>query len=423
MLIEFRVSNYRSFRDENVFSLVAAGRDKTHPENTIDDVAQKGFQLLRSAVIYGANASGKTNLLRALDVVRTAVINSAKWQKGDPIEGIAPFRLDAELQSQPGRFEIVFVQDGVRFEYGFVIDRQRVHEEWLFAYPKKVAQTWFQRDASLGDEGWTWGANLKGQKKQIAELTRDNALFLSVAAQLNHEQLSPVFQWFQDHLRPLFNTDFPLSLNTYTTQMAAQSDEHRAKIATFLRAADFGIADIKISRQRFDETEYFKSLPEDLKERFLQLSKDTEHLDVQTLHRTTEGQTVHFSLDDESHGTRSFYALTGRLLDVLENGRILVVDELDTSLHPLLVRKIVELFHSPEFNKKNAQLIFNTHDTSLLDPNLFRRDQIWFTEKDRDGASHLYPLSDFKPRKDEALERGYLAGRYRALPFIGRLEF
>ncbi|RAL20900.1 ATP-binding protein [Lujinxingia litoralis] len=423
MLIEFRVSNYRSFRDENVFSLVAAGRDKTHPDNTIDDVAQKGFQLLRSAVIYGANASGKTNLLRALDFVQTAVTDSAKWQKGDPIEGIAPFRLDAELQSQPSRFEIVFVQDGVRFEYGFVIDRQRVHEEWLFAYPKKVAQTWFQRDASLGEEGWTWGANLKGQKKQIAELTRDNALFLSVAAQLNHEQLSPVFQWFQRQLRPLFDTNFSPSLNSYTTHVAAQSDEHRAKIAMFLRTADFGIADIEISRQRFDETMLPQNLPDDLKKKFLQEFKDAERLDIQTLHRTTEGKTVSFSFDDESHGTRNFYGLTGPLLDVLENGRILVVDELDTSLHPLLVRKIVELFHSPEFNTNNAQLIFNTHDTSLLDPSLFRRDQIWFTEKDRDGASHLYPLSDFKPRKDEALERGYLAGRYRALPFIGRLEF
>lgn len=164
-------------------------------------------------------------------------------------------------------------------------------------------------------------------------------------------------------------------------------------------------------------------MPVELKKRLLEQLSDQEYLDLQTVHFGENNEAISFTLEDESHGTQRFFALTGPLIDVLENGLVLVVDELDTSLHPLLVRKIIELFHSPKTNKNNAQLIFNTHDTSLLDPELFRRDQIWFTEKDPHGASHLYPLIEFKPRKDEALERGYLAGRYRSLPFLGDYEF
>jgi hypothetical protein len=237
-------------------------------------------------------------------------------------------------------------------------------------------------------------------------------LFLSVAVQLNSEVLRPVFDWFANRL-VIFNEQSPLSPQ-FSVQMLKQEAPRKA-ICEFLRAADISIADIEVAtRQAMVHTINF-----DLTTGKREEAAGEQAVDEVKFHHVTEHAKAVFELMDESSGTRNLLFLTGPILDILGKGLTLVVDELDTSLHTLLVQALVRLFHRPDLNASGAQLVFTTHDTSLLDAyGLFRRDQIWFVEKRPDQSSSLYPLLDFSPRKNEALERGYLQGRYGALPFL-----
>jgi hypothetical protein len=233
-----------------------------------------------------------------------------------------------------------------------------------------------------------------------------------MAVQLNSEQLQPIFAWFVNQLA-IFNEITPLGQH-FSIEMLRKPEGKRA-ICDFLTSADISISDIEVvTRKVSGQAVHFDVAAEKTEVR----NEEQEVHELLFHHVTDHGEAV-FSLGDESMGTRNLLFLTGPVLEILDKGMVLVVDELGSSLHPLLVRRLVELFQNSRFNKKGAQLIFTSHDTSLLDQDLFRRDQIWFVEKDRDQASKLYPLSDFSPRKNEALERGYLMGRYGALPFLG----
>lgn len=414
MLVEFRTKNFRSLRDEQLLSLVASTDKTLLDTHALGTGLKAAPHLLKSAVVYGANASGKSNLIKALQYMRGVVLESAALQPGQTFDRLQPFKLDANSPGQPTEFEVTFILDGVRYQYGFAMTSQRIVSEYLLVYKAFKPQRWFERhfDVESDKDVYEYGPSLKGAKNLWEGATRPNALFLSMAVQLNSDALRPVFDWFANRL-VIFNEQSPLSPQ-FSVQMLKQETRRKA-MCDFLRAADISIADIEVAtKQSTVHTINFD----------FATGKREEHVGEQAVdevkfHHVTEHGKAVLDLADESSGTRNLLFLTGPILDILSKGLTLVVDELDTSLHTLLVQALVRLFHRPEANSGGAQLVFTTHDTSLLDAyGLFRRDQIWFVEKRPDQSSALYPLINFSPRKNEALERGYLQGRYGALPFL-----
>ena len=423
MLIDFRAENYRSLRDEQVLTM-EAGRSGAESDLRPRRVPGHSESLLPIAVLYGANASGKSNVLGALGFMRDAIVDSHRtWS---PDEGVPrdPFAWGPK-KIEPSMFEVSLLIDMVRYEYGFLVSDDCVVEEWLHAWPNGKKQLWFERDAN----SFKFGDNLKGENKLIQEVTRSNALFLSTAVQLKHQQLQPIFSWFRQlqtinmvrSRGPRFPTagssaEFWLSrlldegdLQRQTSFLPEEASKNSLLdgFRCLLQASDIGIVDLKIVKDEPEESgEYSRS------------SKRGR------IHLKHQGPAdAWLPLEEESKGTRTLFRIAFPILRAIQMGGTLLIDELEASLHPALAQKIVRQFNDPVTNPRNAQLIFTTHDTSLLGTTLgepaLRRDQVWLTEKDDEGATVLYPLSDYKPRKAENLERGYLQGRYGAIPFLG----
>ena len=400
--------------------MVASPSTELNENLCISDCDSK-FRLVRAAVIYGANAGGKSNLLSALLLMRLLIISSAKEsQQGERIP-IDNFSFDKSSRNEPSEFEVTFIKENARYQYGFVADENRILDEWLFAYPSGKAQRWFSRVYDTKNEKYSWSFSkfFKGGK-QLSDLTRSNVLFLSNAVKLNNEQLAPVFDWFQKDLI-LIDPSNGRGLSSSDTIELIKTSDGKKRVLQFMLAADPSIADIKLDMKKPDEEKIYlpNSMPQEIQNYLKKeiMSKDRPIINF------THSEDVSLNINDESEGTRRLLAYAGRWIDALDNGRTLIVDELDNSLHPLVVRFLINLICNPEINTKNAQLIFSTHDTSLLDNELFRRDQIWFVEKDEKNSTRLYPLLDFSPRKHEAIGRGYLQGRYGALPYIGEWRF
>jgi len=421
MLIEFTVANFRSIKTAQTFSLVKGKGDELEQGNTFQPPGAGNPALLRSAAIYGPNAAGKSNFIKALQAMERVVADSAtKVQRGDELP-VSPFRLDVGTEQAPTEFEVVFIAGGVRFQYGFTATRTQVLEEWLLAFPKGLPQRWFSRawDEERQNYAWKMGKMLSGQKQLWQESTRPNALFLSTAVQLNSEQLQPVYDWFKHTLR---TAQLGAWGPAFTASLCESPDSHE-RVLDFLKAADLDIQDVQVIKEKFD----IHSLPDDMPEAYKQqLAKELrgkEVIEIKTVHQTIDGRTVMFEFAEESDGTQKLFSFAGPWLDSLKNGYVLFIDELHDNLHPKLVRFLVELFHNPETNPNDAQLVFTTHETSILSQEVFRRDQIWFCEKDEGQATELIPLTDFSPRKKrENLEMSYLAGRYGALPYIRKLK-
>jgi len=422
MLIEFKATNFRSIHTTQTLSMVGGTGIELKEQNTFASGVSSLPNLLRSIVLYGPNAAGKSNIIRAMRFMRQFVLTSQTLQEGQNID-VVPFLLNSKSIIEPSEFEVIFIQDKVRYQYGFAVNNERVMSEWLLAYPEGRPQKWFERkyDPMKSSEDWSFGSKFSGPSSMIdvwQKATRQNGLFLSTAIQLNNEQLKPAFNWFQQKLAVILPSGM-INLE-FTTEQCA-SEEGKNKIMEFMNSADISIMDIELKKIPFSPDELPSDMPQGEKEWFIRIMQKT---DVKFLHKAIDsGKVVPFDISDESGGTQKLFAFAGHLLDVLAKGRILFVDELDTSLHPLMMRFLISLIHNPEINENNAQLAFTTHDTSILDTDIFRRDQVWFVEKDTESTSRLYPLSDFSPRKGEALERGYLKGRYGALPFIGEFKF
>ncbi|MBU1052484.1 MAG: AAA family ATPase [Proteobacteria bacterium] len=423
MLIEISVTNFKSIQTKQTLSLMASTASELRNQNTFPIFEQDTPRLLRSAAIYGPNASGKTNFIEAIEFIKDFVVESSKeGQEGKPVD-VKPFLFDYHNRNKPSEFEILFMQDGIRYQYGFAVNRTHVTHEWLIAYPEGRPQRWFEREFNIDEKSYSWyfGSKFKGHKIVLQEATRTNALFLSTSVQLNNDQLKPIYNWFYQELHVI--TSVAGLPPTYSTAMC-RTDEGRRRILKFLNAADLSIADIKVEMKKFDSTALPSDMPEPIKDLIRKDLDGTEIPDLKFLHSVKNtAELVPLDDDDESVGTRKLFAISGPWLDILDNGHVLIVDEMNNSMHPLMVRFLIGLINNPESNKHNAQVIFSTHDTSVLDNDLFRRDQIWFTEKDSANSTKLYPLSDFTPRKGEALEKGYLKGRYGALPYIGEMRF
>lgn len=425
MLIQFSVRNFRIFKEKATLSLIASNYDKeTREQENVSDSNNYNLRILKSAVVYGANASGKSKFIEALMFMRSFTIYSSKEsQKGDEIS-VEPFKLNVESENEPCEFEVLFTFKNVMYRYGFEVDKSRVVSEWLFYKPKTKEVELFYRDFQNFE---THPRSFQKGAIAVKEgLIRDNTLLLSLAAQLNESTAISVIEWFKS-----LKTISGLKEDGYEsyTMSKTQDPKHKQKILELLKAADLGIQDIKL--EMLDIEKLPKDMPKEMKEMILKKSKEekTEFIsDMLTFHKKFDSSKKHigninFSLEeDESFGTKKFFALTGPILDAIENGFTLVIDELDSKLHPNLVCKIVSLFNSNNLNPKDAQLIFNTHDTNLLSSGLFRKDQVWFTEKDKYGEAHLFSLADFKSdevRKNEAFEDNYIRGKYGAIPFLG----
>lgn len=422
MLIEFSVKNYRSFWGTQTLSMSAGSTKDLQDENTFAPPEEGLPRLIRSAVVYGANGSGKSNLIKAFDFMQEFVLSSSKEsQEGEKIRR-KPFLLHTDGPSQESEFEVVFVQDGTRYQYGFSVTETRVTHEWLLVYPGNRVQRWFERsyNPEKEKEKWYFGAKFSGKKKTWQESTRSNALFLSTAVQLNSEQLQSVYRWFQ---RLVIIGHGERVERDFTTGNC--EDEETCKdILGFLKGAGIDVDEITIKERKLDRLKFPPDMPDGIKSL---LQKDLLGRSVKEVffkHQLMNSDnSALFPLTEESDGTQKLFSYAAPWLDLLHNGRVLIVDELDNSFHPHLVRYLLRLIHNTEKNLANGQLIFSTHDTSILDSKILRRDQIWFMEKDSARATQLFPLTDFHPRKNEALEHGYLQGRFGALPYIGEVKF
>jgi len=414
MLIEFRVANFLSIKEPQTLSLVAAKNKELADTHTFDApvAAKGGLKLLRSAAIYGPNAAGKSNLMTAIHVMREVVAKSASEQvRGDPLP-VRPFLLNSKTRNAPSEFEIHFVADGVRYQYGFSATRERVMNEWLIARPRNRAQEWFTREWSAKKRAhqWSFGAFLTGERSFWQKATRDNALFLSTAVQLNSRQLQPVYDWFKTNM--MFYND--LTWGGHLHSVVDKGDQE--KVMDFLKAADFDIDDFQIKEKSFGEDELPDSMPEQMRQAILKDLKGEKVYKITTVHLDADGKPVSFGLSDESSGTRKMFAFSSYWITALNSGRTVFVDDLHEHLHLELLKFLVKLFHKQHSN--STQLVFTTHETALLNQETMRRDQIWFCQKNKNRATVVYPLTDFHPHKGrENLELGYLSGAYGALPY------
>lgn len=426
VLLAFRAENARSFRDVVEFSLLATGLAE---ERFVRPVRWREggtpLDVLAVAGVFGANGSGKSNLLKVMDDMRSHVLHSFRF--GDPEGQIPrrPFVLDQARRVEPSRFEVDLVLDGVRHEYGFVLDDERVIEEWAYWYPKGRAALIFRREADEIEAG----SVERHKTRAVEELLRPNALFLSTAASAKHAALLPLYSWFGRNLL-LAEADSRPWRQALTTQML-DDEHHRRRVLALLQAADLGVTSArKREPDPVMQERYRRAV------RILQGIEEEpegdegpafEELGVELVHRGADGEQVPLQAEDESLGTRVWFGLIGPVVQALESGSVFLADELDASLHPALVTELVRLFQDEDTNPRRAQLVFNSHDATLLGDTvgerLLGRDQIWFTEKSNDGSTRLYPLVDLEPRKQEAVGKRYLEGRYGATPILSHQEF
>ena len=413
MLLRFGVSNHRSICEHQELSLSASSL-KDPDEGLIDCAAAPSGSILPAIVIYGANASGKSNLVNAIETMRSMVLRSqSMW---DPDGGVPchPFRLDAASLKAPTQFEIDFVIDGVRHHYGFEASNTAFVSEWLYISPKSHRRTLFERE---GNE-FRFGRQLRGPNKAIASLTRANSLYLSAAAQNDHEQLLSVFAYFRS-----IRTSHEISVPGVIASRRLGAEEPNDRVIEFLRNVGTGVIDyrreerkvpenMRLAQQEFNAAlSKFANLPDGV------LNVETKTVDVNLAHRNREGEVVYFDLELESAGTRRLLVALGFAFRALDEGNPLVVDELDASLHTHASEAVLKLFCSPVTNTSGAQLIATTHDTNLMASTALRRDQLWFCQKEAGGATQVYPLTDIRTRKGDNVEKGYLQGRYGAVPF------
>ena len=410
MLLRFSVSNHLSIRDSQELSFVPSSL-KDESAGLIDCPAAPSGSLLPAAVIYGPNASGKSNLIEAIHTMRWMVLTSQT--KGEPGGGVPrhPFKLDPASSQLPSRFDIDFVVDGVRHHYGFKASSQAFESEWLYAFPKSQRRTLFERE---GDT-FNFGRGLKGQNNDIAGLTRPNSLFVSAAAQSSHEYLSRIFGFFRSMLGVR-----GVAVDSVMASHQLTKQEMDSRVIDFLKKMNTGVIDYR--RKEIEFSEEFRAASQEIFAAVKRLGADVDvdlgdkRVTIELAHLGQGGESVYLDLDRESAGTRRLLLVLDLAYKALDHGLSFCVDELDASLHTQASEEVLKLFCSPETNPKGAQLIATTHDTNLLQSSVLRRDQVWFTKKNSEGATQLYPLTDIRTRKGDNIERGYLQGRYGAVP-------
>ncbi len=421
MILEFTVGNFLSFSEKRTLSFEAKGISELK-ENVI---RSKKYKLLRSAVVYGANSSGKSNLLKALYRMKDMLLLSVKLNDSEKLD-YSPFLLSTEAEQSPTFFEIIFLHEYTKYRYGFEYNLTEIVNEWLYrAQDSRKEEALFVRTS----EGI--GVSNKFNEGEGKEsVTNDNRLFVSLVAQLGGTISKKILELFRTYniLSGLENKDY----NGFTTRMLHSQSEGTNESFSLFKKLKLGFNDIQIAESEFNHLESRDNIIKGLKPKNSSaiVAGAPVSLIFKTVHSKYDkkgnviGTVLLDKHENESEGTNKIIDLSGPIFDTLSLGKILIIDELDAKIHPLITTHIVKLFNNPETNTNNAQLLFATHDTNLLSTELFRRDQIWFTEKDDWEQTDLYSLYDFnlpdgtKVRNDSNLERNYIRGRYGAIPFI-----
>ncbi|MEX2604775.1 MAG: ATP/GTP-binding protein [Gracilimonas sp.] len=442
MLYQFIVENFKSFRDEAILNLVAASYDQ-HPSH-IHKRTKNGTNVLRTGAFYGANASGKTNLVKAIHFAKNLITVGTS---GEMAIDTKPFRLSEKSRHAPSRFEFIFEADDTIYHYGFVLFSDRIAEEWLLDVTQKKEKVIFERTLDGDKTKVTPGKKYFKTKNDrelinfIAQTTRINQLFLKEAFEKNVEQIKPVYRWFEEDLQIV-----PAIADYRALEMRTKSDESFSNfLGRLLKDAGTGIEKIEAESLELDFDKYLPALDSKQREMisshirkeqgaitiddgkghkyFIHIEdpkKGPELLRLRALHKDDQGNMVSFELKEESEGTRRYLNLLPMLYDTQADNRVYIIDELERRLHSDLVKSFVEMFLKQNENSK-SQLIFTSHNTNLLDQDLLRRDEIWFIEKDlNSGASSLYPLTDMDVRHDLKLDKAYLHGRFGATPKINK---
>lgn len=429
MFIEFKITNFRSIKDEQVVSFLPSARLKTRKNSLIKSDDYKGLKLLSTCVIYGPNNSGKSNTLHAFRALKFLVENSHRFNLGDKLEPNESFKFDVSSQKEPTTFQIEFIaKDKIRYDYLVSFDKDKIHKEELSFYPnpdsdKLKASRLFKR---FGNE-FSYGENFKGAKKSVESELLENQLFLSKAVQNKVEQLNPVYQYFRNHigLSIFHDTDYDeILLRNLGEFIYNNKDEAiTTLIEKFIINSDTGIVGIEaIPEKDIPQIQFPDDFPEKEKEKLREEFIRRFQYQILTQHRLFENNKeigiTTLPLKEQSTGTKKFFSMLRLVLVALKDGDLLIVDELDKSLHTEWTQLLINLFHDPDTNPNNAQLIFATHDTNLFSSR-FDRDQIYLIEKDRFGASQLSALSSYSGlRKDTPIEKWYLSGRFGAVPQI-----
>lgn len=422
MLLEFSVNNFKSIKDTIKFSMLASSKDS---DNFFEI---RKYKLLKSAVLYGANASGKSNVLDAMGFMKRVFLNKDKIiQSTDKIPH-EPFKLNSETEASASYFEIVFFIDEVKYRYGFELDSETVYSEWLYADTNgKEAKLFYrdlEEDSYVNPTKFSEGMKFLNKKSKKIEVS-NNQLLIWKCDQENGEISKILFNWFFQ-----FNTIDGINPHSLFTFEKMEDADFKSEIKNLIKTADIGIDDIEIEETLDKDIPngLIDILPKDIQD---EISKEggLKTVSLNTQHKKFDkndaeiGNVVFELSKEESAGTQKFFAISAPILDTLKNGRILIIDELDANLHPVLTQHLIKLFHDKNINKNNAQLIFATHDTNLLSAKIFQRGQIWLTEKNKYGATDLYSLAQFKTiRKDTDFEKPYLIGKYGAIPYIGNFE-
>ena len=393
MLAQFRVGNYLSFRHNPLFYMRAC-KDKEHPE-AVAELGANG-RLLKACVVIGANASGKSNFMNAMRFMVDYVLNSHLKQLNQ-VTGRTAFKFDPETLGMPSTFEVVFVQGRVKYEYGFALNDTEVTDEYLYHYPHGRKALIFER-SHINEYRFTTDIDLQSSLK---DRNTANKLYLSTAANWNYEKVIPIFKWFSSWK---FIDQSIFGQASEESAEKLRDGEYRNKISKMMKAVDSSISSLQLTEGR---TGFGRALDV------------YDHIEVVHHVVAEDGKENVYTLNmaEESRGTRAYFDLIGLVYNTLDTGGILIADDMDAFFHPLLTRQIVALFNSDQHNPRNAQLIFTTKNTNLLDLSLLRRDQVWFSEKwDPESLTDVYPLIEYSVRKDMSLEKCYLQGRFGGVP-------
>ncbi len=419
MIVEFTVGNFLSFNHKRTLTFEAKGISELKGNVFI----QNKHQLLRSVVVYGANSSGKSNLIKALDRMRDNVLLSVKLNDSDELD-YSPFLLSSESEYAPTFFEVIFIDDKVKYRYGFEYNQTEIVNEWLFVgNNSKTEKPLFIRtkDGIAVTDKFEEG-------KGYETATNDNRLFISLIAQLRGAISKKILKWFKNVgvLSGLEHKDY----NVFSLVVLHKQLEGCTESLALFQNLRLGFKELTIQESEFNPLNLPDELPKNVKSKLVKELTGKTQLTLKTTHNKFDknghivGEVLFDADEQESAGTNKIVHLSGPIFDTLISGKILIIDELDAKLHPLITIYIINLFNNPSTNPNNAQLLFATHDTNLLSIDTFRRDQIWFTEKDDTEQTDLYSLHDFnlpdgtKVRSDANIEKNYIRGRYGAIPFI-----
>lgn len=415
MLVEFSVENFRSFKEEAVLSMEASV-DKTHPDNVVTIGKDR---IIKTAAIFGANASGKSNIFMALTAGIMIVRSSLMLPPNAPIGGIIPFRFDKEMIGKPTSFKFVFYTGGTKYIYGFSATREKIIEEYLYVYNTAKPSTIFEREDT--NKYKFTSPILKKIMQPLQDRTAANKLFLATTAMFNIAETQVPFLWFTNSINTYSNDAGILQNQTISSFENDEDSSLKTFTNRLLREADINIDDFDFTASEISTEELLQKVPGPLKNVVLSVPTNVnKEYKITTKHCFVDNPDDYLmSLDDESYGTRKIFFLSPLLKKVFDTGETICIDEFDTSLHPMIVIYLVGLFNNPDVNRANAQLIISSHTMDLLSLKVLRRDQIYFVDKKRStGASELYSLDEFSPRTGEDIRKAYLLGRYGSVPTL-----